>query len=60
MEADEGTVKIYMVPSVTIGDKPLSDCSTPAIAREIQRLCRVIASQREAIQRLTAKLDAAS
>jgi hypothetical protein len=46
-ERTEGNVQVRAVPEVTIGDKPLAECSTPLIRREILKLVKQVSEMRE-------------
>ncbi len=56
MEVNEGQIRISQVPYITIADKPLGECKTPLIAREIQRMCKMLEEQRKTIKLLRAEL----
>jgi hypothetical protein len=56
-ERIEGNVQVRAVPEVTIGDKPLAECSTPLIRRELLALMNLLAEKRKEIARLEANLN---
>jgi hypothetical protein len=57
METTEGNVRVVDRPEITIGDKPLAECSINVIASTMLRLLKNIGEQREQIRELTKQLE---
>lgn len=57
MEITEGNIRVTQVPSVTIGDLALQDCSSIMIKQTILKLLRKIEQQRGELGVLKIQVD---
>jgi hypothetical protein len=48
----EGNIEVRDVPEITLKDKPLAECNTAIVAREIMSLVRLLQEKRARINQL--------